>query len=187
MYLELCKRNSGWLYVLPKSTIFPLSWLTTLQKLRVVIQMKKIYILIFTVFLISCSKKSFQTPNEAKTLSSSSNDFSKKIDGLTLLKDDSALGMRGLYFFYDGINFSENEAKKLIKEIRREYPFTCNITIIDDKNILNKVDDPNLKGSDYCYVADHFICMSTFDLPDEAWYYPFQDFLYEEYGGKNKK
>lgn len=155
--------------------------------------MKKSFSLIVTLFFIicvSCTKSTKGNSIIQNTINvdiAEENLSEKEIANLFLLKDDSSMGMRGLYFLYQVQPFTEKDAIELVKKIRLKYSFRCNITIIDDKSILSKVDDFNLSGSDYCYVADHFICMSSFDCPEEAWYYPYQDELYKEYGGVNWK
>ena len=44
-----------------------------------------------------------------------------------------------------------------------------------------------LVGEEYLCVADHFVAMSSFDIPDIVSMYPYQDFYYKELGGKEIK
>ena len=57
----------------------------------------------------------------------------------------------------------------------------------DSKEIYPLCKQYPLEGNDYILVADHFISESSFDCPNEIWWYPYQDSLYKKYGGRNWK
>ena len=79
-----------------------------------------------------------------------------------------------LNYFFD--SFRENFATK-----------DCNINLFDDKSIISLIDKYPLSKSEYIKVADHFVALSSFEMPNEISWYPYQDFQYKEYGGKNWK
>ena len=83
---------------------------------------------------------------------------------------------------------NKESIKEFIEKFRKEYCANkCNIFLYDSKEIIDLIDKKPLEGNDYIKVADHFVAMSTFDSPDYLSWYPFQDSLYKEYGGKNWK
>lgn len=85
-------------------------------------------------------------------------------------------------------DFDKENIAKFIKTFRNEFCTNkCNVFIYDSKTIVDLIDKEPLEGENYIKVADHFVAMSTFDTPDNLWWYPFQDNLYKEYGGKNWK
>jgi hypothetical protein len=63
----------------------------------------------------------------------------------------------------------------------------CNINVYDSKEISSLVEIYPLTKTDYLKLADHFISMSTFDATEVKDWYPYQDYKYKEYGGKNWK
>ncbi len=85
-------------------------------------------------------------------------------------------------------NFDKNYVYQFIKQFRKENcTMNCNILVYDTISILPLVDRYPLKSKDYIKLADHFISMSTFDATEVRDWYPYQDFKYKEYGGKNWK
>ncbi len=63
----------------------------------------------------------------------------------------------------------------------------CNVMIYDNLSIADLVTKYPLSDPEYLRLADHFVGMLTFDSGNSLSYYPFQDFLYKELGGKNWK
>ena len=63
----------------------------------------------------------------------------------------------------------------------------CNINLFDDKSVSSLIDKYPLSNSEYIKVADHFIALSSFETPNSFSWYPYQDFQYKEFGGKNWK
>jgi hypothetical protein len=85
-------------------------------------------------------------------------------------------------------NFDKNYVHQFIKQFRKENcTMNCNVYVYDTKSILPLVDVYPLKEKDYIKLADHFVSMSTFDATEVKDWYPYQDFQYKEYGGKNWK
>jgi hypothetical protein len=85
-------------------------------------------------------------------------------------------------------NFDKNYVYQFVRQFRKENcTMNCNVYVYDTKSILPLVDIYPLVGKDYIKLADHFVSMSTFDAPEVRDWYPFQDFKYKEYGGKNWK
>ena len=89
------------------------------------------------------------------------------------------------------INFSDFDKDKIydfVKKFRHENcTRDCNVMVYDTKSILPLIDKYPLQRKEYIEFADHFVAMSTFDAPNLKSWYPFQDFRYKEYGGKNWK
>lgn len=85
-------------------------------------------------------------------------------------------------------NFDKNYVYQFIKQFRKENcTMNCNVYVYDSKSILPLVDVYPLTGKDYIKLANHFVSMSTFDATEVRDWYPYQDFKYKEYGGKNWK
>ncbi|MEJ7766483.1 MAG: hypothetical protein WKF89_01640 [Chitinophagaceae bacterium] len=63
----------------------------------------------------------------------------------------------------------------------------CHVHVYDSKSILPLVDIYPLTGKEYIKLSDHFVSISTFDAPEVRDWYPYHDFKYKEYGGKNWK
>lgn len=85
-------------------------------------------------------------------------------------------------------NFDKNYVYQFIKQFRKEIcRINCNVYVYDTKSILPLVDKYPLTGKYYIKLADHFVSMSTFDATEVRDWYPYQDFKYKEYGGKNWK
>lgn len=86
------------------------------------------------------------------------------------------------------LNFDKNYVFHFVKQFRKENcKMNCNVYVYDSKAILPLIDVYPLKGKDYIKLADHFISISTFDAIEVRDWYPYQDFKYKEYGGKNWK
>ncbi|MCW0482871.1 hypothetical protein [Gaoshiqia sediminis] len=93
--------------------------------------------------------------------------------------------------FHVLIKFSDFDKDKIfdfVKKFRNENcTRNCNIMVYDTKSILPLIDKYPLQGKEYIELADHFVAMSSFDAPNLKSWYPYQDFQYKEYGGKNWK
>jgi hypothetical protein len=63
----------------------------------------------------------------------------------------------------------------------------CNVNLYDSKAIINLLGVYPLNKDQYLKIADHYLSMSTFDAVEIRSWYPYQDFQYKEYGGKNWK
>jgi len=84
--------------------------------------------------------------------------------------------------------FNKETVFEFIKKFRKEHcTSNCNVFVYDSKSISQLIDKYPLEGSDYINLADHFVSMSTFDAIELKSWYPYQDFQYKEYGGKNWK
>jgi len=93
--------------------------------------------------------------------------------------------------FYVVIKYSDYNRDNIfdfIKKFRNEHcTRNCNVWIYDSKSISPLIDKYPLEGKEYIELADHFVAMSSFDAPNLKSWYPYQDFQYKEYGGKNWK
>jgi hypothetical protein len=84
--------------------------------------------------------------------------------------------------------FDKESVFLFVKSFRQEHcTMDCNVNVYDSKSILPLVGKYPLEGKEYISMADHFVSMSTFDAVNIKSWYPFQDFKYKEYGGKNWK
>jgi len=84
--------------------------------------------------------------------------------------------------------FDKDRVHEFILKFRNQHCTSdCSIFVYDTKSILPLIDKYPLENAEYVTVADHFIAISTFDAPKLKSWYPYQDFLYKEYGGKNWK
>ena len=89
--------------------------------------------------------------------------------------------------FYKGV-INEESLNYFFESFRENIATrACNINLFDEKSISHLVNKYPLMGEEYVRVADHYIAISTFDDPVNFEWYPFQDFTYEENGGKNRK
>ncbi len=84
--------------------------------------------------------------------------------------------------------FDKDSISELINLFRKQNcEMNCNINVYDSKIIIPYLDKYPLDKKEYLLLADHFVASSTFDAPELTSWYPFQDFQYKEYGGKNWK
>lgn len=105
-----------------------------------------------------------------------------------IMKSEHKPTVQNFYVLLKHPNFDKNYIYQFTKQFRKENcTMDCNVYIYDTKSILSLVDVYPLTGKDYIKLADHFVSMSTFDAPEVRDWYPYQDFKYKEYGGKNWK
>lgn len=97
-----------------------------------------------------------------------------KAENFNVFYEGQKIDDKSLNYFFD--SFRENFATK-----------DCNINLFDDKSIISLIDKYPLTKSEYIKVADHFVALSSFETPNDISWYPYQDFQYKEYGGKNWK
>lgn len=77
---------------------------------------------------------------------------------------------------------------QFVEQFREETcTMNCNVNVYDSKTILPLIGVYPLPRKAYLKMADHLLSMSTFDAPEVRDWYPYQDFQYKEYGGKNWK
>ncbi len=105
-----------------------------------------------------------------------------------ILKTDHKPVVENFHVLLKRPNFDKNDVHQFIKQFRKENcSKNCNVLVYDDKSVLPLVDIYPLTEKDYLKLADHFVSMSTFDAIEVRDWYPYQDFQYKEYGGKNWK
>lgn len=105
-----------------------------------------------------------------------------------IMKTDHKPAVENFHVLLKHPNFDKNYVYQFIKQFRKENcTMNCNVHVYDTKSILPLVDIYPLTGKDYIKLADHFVSMSTFDATEVRDWYPYQDFKYKEYGGKNWK
>ncbi len=105
-----------------------------------------------------------------------------------IIKTSHNASVQNFYILIKQKSFDKESVFRFIKSFRQEHcTLDCNVNIYDSKFILPLVGKYPLEGKEYINMADHFISMSTFDAVNIKSWYPFQDFKYKEYGGKNWK
>ncbi|MDB5192754.1 MAG: hypothetical protein JWQ96_2317 [Segetibacter sp.] len=105
-----------------------------------------------------------------------------------IIKTEDKPAVQKFHVLLKHTNFDKNYVYQFVKQFRKENcTMNCNVYVYDNKSILPLVDVYPLKEKDYIKLADHFVSMSTFDATEVRDWYPYQDFKYKEYGGKNWK
>jgi hypothetical protein len=84
--------------------------------------------------------------------------------------------------------FDKDYLHQFTKQFRaKECTMNCNINLYDTKSIVPLIGVYPLEQNQYIQFADHYLAMSSFDAVEVKSWYPYQDFKYKEYGGKNWK
>ena len=107
-------------------------------------------------------------------------------DSYKIVKRVKNSSVENVYVVYTKNDINPKIARAVIVQIRESIT-NANIYVFDDEKVISTFDIYPLSKEDYLKVADRFICASTFDAPLAVEYYPYQDILYKEYGGKNWK
>jgi hypothetical protein len=118
------------------------------------------------------------------------NKLLEKLDPETyeIIKTDHKSTVHNYHLLIKYPNFDKEYIFDFIAKFRNEYcTKNCNIMVYDTKSILHLIDKYPLEGKEYIELADHFVAMSSFDAPKLKSWYPYQDFQYRDYGGKNWK
>lgn len=107
----------------------------------------------------------------------------------SILKKVERKVVTNYYVWIKADDFTEEGLTKFVRFFRKEHcSGQCNISLYDTDKIKNDVDNFDLEGQKYLFLADHFIGSSSFDIPNEPiWWYPYQDAKYSKLGGKNWK
>lgn len=118
-------------------------------------------------------------------------DVIKELDALSfeIIKEVKKPVVTNYHILIKQHDFNKEKANDFIKSFRKfKCKGDCNINLYDSKEIIPLIDKyTNLKDFEYLIFADHYIASSSFDAPESAWWYPYQDFKYKELGGKNWK
>lgn len=91
------------------------------------------------------------------------------------------------HILLDISNLTKEDIKSFVYQFREKNCSSCTVNIYDTKAIKNLIGKYPLKNAEYIKFADHFVASSTYDAPKLVSFYPYQDFQYKEYGGKNLK
>ncbi len=103
-----------------------------------------------------------------------------------VLEEEFLPKVANYYLLYKGVT-NKDSIIHFIQDFRNVHCTPSNIYLYDTKEVYPLCKQYPLEGNDYIMVADHFISESSFDSPNEIWWYPYQDALYKKYGGKNWK
>jgi hypothetical protein len=104
-----------------------------------------------------------------------------------ILKKRHFPAVENFYVLYKSDRLDDNSIRYFFKAFRENFATKgCNIHLFDSKEIADLI-AKIIEGEEYIKFADHCIAVSYFETPDEFSRYPFQDFLYKDYGGKNWK
>lgn len=124
--------------------------------------------------LVHENKRIIQKKIDHKIYEILSTNHYPKVENFNVFYKVKNVDQKSLNYFFD--SFRENFATK-----------DCNINLFDDKSIKSLIDKYPLSKAEYLKVADHFVALSSFETPNNFSLYPYQDFQYKEYGGKNWK
>lgn len=114
----------------------------------------------------------------------------KKIDqkNYEILKHENLPKVENFYVLYKGGEVRKEILDYFFESFREQHATKdCNISLFDDGSVFPLIDKDPLSPSEYINLADHFIAELLFEMPNDFWWYPYQDFKYKEYGGKNWK
>ncbi len=103
-----------------------------------------------------------------------------------VLEEEFLPKVANYYLLYKGV-INKDSISRFVQNFRNVHCAPANIYLYDSKEIYPLCKQYPLEGNDYILVADHFISESSFDCPNEIWWYPYQDSLYKKYGGRNWK
>lgn len=95
--------------------------------------------------------------------------------------------VNNIYILYTNTNVNQKQLIALNEYLRNAMKLNGNIYVFDEEKAAELVDKEKLKKSEYLYLADHFISMSTFEIPKSIIYYPCQNTKYKELGGQHLK
>jgi hypothetical protein len=85
-------------------------------------------------------------------------------------------------------NFDKEYLHEFAQRFRNKHCTTdCNLAMYDTKSIEPLIGIYPLGKKQYLEMADHLLSYSSFDAVEVKDWYPYQDFKYKEYGGKNWK
>jgi hypothetical protein len=85
-------------------------------------------------------------------------------------------------------SFDKDYLNEFSERFRKKHcTMNCNLNIYDTKSIEPLIGVYPLDKKQYLEFADHLLSISTFDAVEVKDWYPYQDFKYKEYGGKNWK
>ncbi|MFD2935484.1 hypothetical protein [Spirosoma flavum] len=105
-----------------------------------------------------------------------------------IIKTKHNSAVENYYVLLKRKKFDEKSVHEFVKSFRQQFcPTNCNVNVYDSNMVLPLLDVYPLPQKDYIKVADHYISMSTFDAPEVRDWYPYQDFQYGQYGGRNWK
>ena len=103
-----------------------------------------------------------------------------------VLEEEFLPKVANYYLLYKGV-INKDSIYEFVQDFSNVHCAPANIYLYDLKEIYPLCKQYLLEGNDYILVADHFISESSFDCPNEIWWYPYQDSLYKKYGGRNWK
>lgn len=156
---------------------------------------RSLIIVVLIISLLSCvqesSNKSTQKDSTTKNLNQQSIAKVEKLDTnlYEIIKRTTNPKVTNYYVLIKFSDFNKDTIIDFIQKFKNEFGYeTSNVDLFDSKKAISLVDKEPLEGQEYIYVADHYIAMSIFgDAPGDLYYYPFQDYNYRDYGGKNWK
>lgn len=106
-----------------------------------------------------------------------------------ILEEDNSKLVDTYYVYVTPEELDKIQLSDFVYKFRRYYcnREKSNIYIIDNRDVYPLIKKYPLEGEEYLRVADHFVAMSSFDIPNVISMYPYQDFYYKELGGKKNK
>ncbi|WP_124586957.1 SH3 domain-containing protein [Pedobacter sp. KBW06] len=105
-----------------------------------------------------------------------------------ILETEHNRAVQNFHVLLKRAKFDKNYVYQFIKAFRKENcTMNCNVNLYDSKSVSNLIGVYPLEGKDYLKMADHLISASSFDATEVRDWYPYQDFKYKEFGGRNWK
>lgn len=140
------------------------------------------------ITFIACSNNNKQNANLNEQINKEYQEAVANLDStkFEVLEEEFLPKVANYYLLYKG-RINKDSISQFVQDFRNVHCASANIYLYDSKEIYPLCKQYPLEGNDYILVADHFISESSFDCPNEIWWYPFQDSLYKKYGGRNWK
>jgi hypothetical protein len=155
--------------------------------------MKQLLFFFFIMVLLSCGGND-NKPKIDTGLKESLVDLEEKVElpkletfNYEILGTNHTGLIENYYILIKGIPIDEDSLQIFVDAFRYEKcTKSCNICLLDDKKAYPTIKKYPLSKSEYLMVADRFVGHSSLEYTTVSMY-PYQDWQYKNYGGKNWK
>lgn len=155
--------------------------------------MKKVLLLLFTACAIGCSNNTKQTEttsygiSEVSSIEEKSNLPSLETFKYEILGTNHTSAVENYYVLIKKIPIIEDSLQVFVDAFRKEKcNGSCNIFLLDNTKAYPTIKKYPLSKNEYLMVADRLVAISSPDYTTVS-LYPYQDWQYRDYGGKNWK